>query len=211
MPDGDVVHDTLSPQWLTVYEQICEWDYGPEEVAHRAVRTLRDGIKRYGDAPLQLIKEVVSEFKKIPDTPLLRQGVDLEVFNQEIERQARKTDGSPRGIALAKDACKKKLLALQDGETPKDVEEETISLYVAKVYNADFRDRVPLTKRHHNDVNPATIQARLAEIDPYVQKGRKTFVIQLMQHGTTSRLRMRPRRKKRVILLDNMDLSKPRT
>jgi hypothetical protein len=208
MPDGDVVHDTLKPRWLMVYEQVCEWDDGPEEVAHRALRTLKSGLKQYGDEPLQLIKEAAVEFDQIPREPLFRQTISGQAQSQKIEEKGRKLGGNLRGMGLAKAACKKVLLSILNGEAPPNVAEEIMKQYTHNVYTADFSDRVPLTKQHHNDVPLSTIRERLTAMEPHVEQGSQTFAEQLTQHGTTLRLRMKPRQKRRAILLHSMDLSR---
>lgn len=45
MPDGDIVHVHLAHVYQKVYKQLCEGEYGDEELALEALRALKRNIQ----------------------------------------------------------------------------------------------------------------------------------------------------------------------
>lgn len=138
MPDGDIVHVHLAHVYQKVYKQLCEGQYGDEELALEALRALERNIQSYGDEPIKLIEQVVARLEQIPAEPLLREMVDWSEERRVIDKLAQQANGSKRAIYLAVKACKEQVQELQQGECPQDLMFEIAIKYMRNVYISNF-------------------------------------------------------------------------
>jgi hypothetical protein len=211
MADGDKVHGKLPRRYQKLYKQICEGLYSDAELAHEALRPLKQDLSNYRDEPLTLIQQVASELSQIPAEPLLKQSVDWGEKSRRIERGAQQMDGHPRGMDLAVQACKQQLQELRGGSCPHDFTKDDLARerykkYISAVYEANFAGRVPLAQ-HYNGADQATVDARLKGMRTHVEPGIEIFAAQMMRNGSTTLLR-RPPMTRRPINIDDDLLSR---
>src|SRR5260370_18720815 len=65
MPDGDIIHPTLSPRYYSLYEQVCEGHYDEEAIAREALNCLKKDLKDFGAGPIRLIEQEAAIFEHI--------------------------------------------------------------------------------------------------------------------------------------------------
>jgi len=195
MPDGDIVHVRLAPRYQKPYKQICEGRFGDAELAHAVLRPLKQDLQDYRDKPLKLIQQVATELHQIPDEPLLKRSVDWSEKSQIIDRCAQQIGGHRIAMELAVKACQQQLQELRYSSGPYDsTEEMSLSIsrkYVAAVYEANFKGRVPLAQ-HYNGVDQVTVDARLQGMRVHVEQGIDNFAAQMIRNGSVTSLRCPP-------------------
>jgi hypothetical protein len=130
MPDGDKVHARLAPIYQKVYKQLCEGQYGSEELAIEALRSIKKNIQNYGNGPLKLIEQVAAQLKQIPTEPLLREIIDWSEESTKVDKLAQQASGTKRAIDLVVKACKEQLQELRYGVYPQDLMFELTIRYI---------------------------------------------------------------------------------
>jgi hypothetical protein len=203
MPDGDIVHVNLPRRYQKPYKQICEGQYGAAELAHTVLRSFKQDLQEYGDAPLKLIQQVATELNQIPDEPLLKQLVDWGEKSQIIDRCAQQIYGRRTAMELAVHACQQQLQELRYSSCPHDFATEILRKYGAAVYEANFEGRVPLAQ-HYNGVAQATVDARLQDMRVHVEQGIDSFAAQMMRNGGVTALRCPPMARAPIGLNDDL-------
>ena len=206
MPDGDKVHAHLAPIYQKVYKQLCEGQYGSEELAIEALRSIKKNIQNYGDGPLNLIEQVAAQLKQIPTEPLLREIIDWSEESTKVDKLAQQASGTKRAVDLVLKACKEQLQELRHGAYPQDLMFELTIKYLRNVYMSNFEKHIPLAKHYHG-VSQATVDARLDCMWPHVDQGIVALAMQVVHKGSIHSLRL-PRRPKLKCPIDlDADLS----
>lgn len=190
MPDGDKIHAHLPQRYQKVYQQICEGYLSDEELSHEVSRPLIKDIQQYGDAPIKFIKEVSARLEQVPTGPLFEKSDFWSQMSQEMDiiAQQQAYGYNHRGFELALNSCKEKLLDLRDGKHSRNLNQEMIQNYVRNLYNANFEECVPLSQQHYGNASQATINKRLANIQPHLEERFATISRRLAQKGTASSL-----------------------
>lgn len=194
MPDGDRVHGHLAPIYQKVYKQLCEGQYGSEELAIEALRSIRRNIQDYGHGPIRLIEQVAEQLKQIPTEPLFKELVDWSEVFTKIDKLAQQAFGPKRAIELAVKACKEHVQELQQGECSSDVLFELTIKYLRNVYIANFEKHMPLAE-HYTGVSQSTLDVRLDCMRPHVVQGIVALAMQVVRRGSIHSLQL-PRRPK---------------
>ncbi len=211
MPDGDRIHSQLSYHYHKAYKQICDGQFAEDTLARDVLRAMTKDIRKYGNGPINLIKEVAAQFEQLPIEPLLKATIDWNDVNRAIEKLAKQANGKTRGIDLAVKACKDFLhelrYELQYGNHSPTIKSEITKKYLWNVYRAEFEDRVPGVPQHYNNVDKGIVNARLTEMRPYIMQGLEKFVVHIVKHGNVNVLQLpRSTKPKQVIEIDS-DLS----
>src|SRR5205807_2429557 len=113
MPDGDIIHPSLSPRYYGLYEQVCEGHYDEDALAREALKCLKKDVKDFGDGPIHLIEQEAAIFEHIATQ--LQQGKDVDWAQErrKVKRLAQRADGGKRALAHAIKAGEQQLRDLQ--------------------------------------------------------------------------------------------------
>lgn len=187
MPDGDRIYGKLTQAYEKPYEQICEGYFNDDIIAWNVLDAVKGDLKRYGEEPIVLIRQVVQRIQVLPREPLLKLTVDWNRERQGIERFARMSKGNRRGLDLAVEACKRYLHELQFCSGAADHTFALVEAYMQRVYEANFEERMPLGE-HHNGVDQSMVYTRLEVLRPLVLNGLSGFASQVARRGKVSRL-----------------------
>ena len=188
MPDGDRVYGRLTQDFEKPYEQICEWHFPPDEIAHNLLRAVGKEVQRHGKAPVELVLQVADRIDQLPSEPLFKPTFDWGEESRTIERLASGIIGRRRDMDLAVDACKQYLRAVELGRGALDHREALVQTYIDRVYRASFEGLLP-PGNHRDGVSHAVVLERLSELDPVLQPGFAAYARQIARSGEVSRLR----------------------
>src|SRR5689334_9291088 len=101
MPDGDIIHPTLSVPYISAYRAVCSPDVNPEYDAHGTAKSHKKCVQGIGDAPIEFIREVDRRYlQALPQDVSERHNVDFPRLGRDLERLAREYGDNPRGIDL---------------------------------------------------------------------------------------------------------------
>jgi hypothetical protein len=190
MPDGDKVHAYLPQRYQKVYQQVCEGYLSEEELSYEVSQPLIKDIQQYGDTPIQLIAQVAGRLEQVPTGPLFKGSDYWAQMSQEIDNIAQQQayGCNRRGLDLAIEGCKEKLLDLRSGEHPGHLRREIIQNYLRKVYLSNCEERVPLSQQHHGNVSQEIVNKRLKGMRPHLEKRITVLSRKLAQKGTVNSL-----------------------
>lgn len=206
MPDRDIVRSGVNRRFRKVYQQTCEGSHDDEYLAHEALGALKSVLRASGNEPIRLIEQVAGQLDQIRPEPLFKHGTDWGEQDRQIDRAAREIGGDPWAKELAKEACKQQLVELQYRESPQSNNDEILSNYVRKVYNAAFAECAPMGQPP-NGLSQSYIEGRLSGMEPHVERGIRSFARQLSKGSDVRKLRRPSRQNKFEISLDTDLLS----
>jgi len=195
MPDDDKVNPQLAYHYQKCYKQLCEGQSN-ETLAQEAIGGLLKDIKKYGNIPIELLKQASSLIHEtMPISNLLREATDWLALYDTVESLSQKSFGRVRGIELATRATKEYLYELQYSEHIVLLSADTIfhditMKYLYHLYRADFAKKATASCRYYPGVDQEIINTRLAEMYPQVIIRLEKITEQLMNKGNVSTLRL---------------------
>jgi hypothetical protein len=212
MPDGDIIHPTLSLRYYSLYEQVCEGHSDEDALAREALKCLKKDLKDFGDGPIRLIEEEAAIFEHI-DTQL-QQGKDVDWAHErrKIKGLAQGADGEKRALAHVIKACEQQLRDLQVeqhyGLCPPDFLLSITRRYLLNIYDAHFAGKVEQSRQHYNQADCQYVLTRLADMRPSVIKGLEYLAEQIARRNDVQILRL-PSRPRHTRMIDlNTDLER---
>ncbi len=212
MPDGDIIHPTLSPRYYSLYEQVCEGHYDEDALARETLRCLKKDLKDFGDGPIHLIAQEVTVFEHIATQLQLAEGIDWAQERRKIKGLAQYADGEKRALAHAVKACEQQLRDLQVeqhyGLRPPDFLLSITRRYLLNIYEAHFAGKVEQSRQHYNQADHRFVLTRLADMRPSVIKGLEYLAEQIARRNDVQILRL-PSRPRHTRMIDlNTDLER---
>ncbi|MBE9112911.1 hypothetical protein IQ273_26340 [Nodosilinea sp. LEGE 07298] len=197
MPDGDIVHNGLGRLYKKPYQQLCEGKANSDECAQVMLEALKKDLIQRGDLPIRLCQEMsnfIIQALSSGDEFSAQKYAELSMSFDELSYHL---NGRPDLKKLALDAGKSILHDLRYGERidSENVFKELSGRYISEVYQSEFKEKVPLTPQHHAGIDANTLDQRIAEIQPYIDKAIDTWSNKIVSDGSVSRLRMPPRQR----------------
>ncbi|GHO98872.1 hypothetical protein KSF_089200 [Reticulibacter mediterranei] len=197
MPDGDIVHPTLSARYNSVYKQLCDGAFDEGALAHEALLCLKKDLQAFGDAPIHLIFQEADLFTAIAIRMQNGQEINWAQERRNILELKRFVDGPKRALGLVVKTCEQQILLLQKEQQyvgmVSDFSLEIMKGYLTNVYDAQFAKKAAQTRGLYRPVDLHTLQQTLGEMRPHVLRGIHFFAEQVLHKGTMQQLR-RPRR-----------------
>ena len=203
MPDGDMVHSHLGRFYQKTYKILCEGVAATEDCARDLLSRLRRDLKQTAKWPLHLSRKI---------SDLLSQKIGPLEFanNDEAARSGRQIDELIRQVdcpyhekELIARASKTVLNDLRHGRemNASNVQLGIFYQYIREKYEADFKERIPLSNDHHNGVCHSELMRRLGALEPYLDFGFHKFAQTAIKDQNLDNLRL-PRQVRREINLD---------
>ncbi len=211
MPDGDIIHPTLSPRYYSLYEQVCEGHCDEDALAREALSCLKKDVKDFGDGPIHLIEQEVTVFEHMATQLQQSEGVDWAQERRKIKELAQYADGEKRALAHVVKACEQQLRDLQAdqhyGLRPSDFLLSLTRRYLLNIYDAHFAGKVEQSRQHDNQIDHQYVLTRLTDMRPSVIKGLEYLAEQIARRNDVQVLRLPQRPHMRMIDL-SMDLER---
>jgi len=212
MPDGDIIHPTLSPRYYSLYEQVCEESSDEDALAREALKCLKKDVKDFGDGPIHLIEQEVTVFENMATQLQNAEGVDWAQERRKIKALAQGADGEKRAVAHVVKACEQQLRDLQVelhyGLHPPDFLLSITRRYLLNIYDAHFAGKVEQSRQHYNQADRQYVLTRLADMRPSVIKGLEYLAEQIARRNDVQILRL-PSRPRDTRMIDlNTDLER---
>jgi hypothetical protein len=193
MTDGDIVHSQLSWPYQRPYRWLCEGKANSDECAWMVMGAIMREIKKKGAAPVVLAKRMGES---------LRQGIDNGVRNwaalsEELDRQARQAPCPHYEKQLVLRASKGILHDFRYGRRMDTswLPEVAVERYFQELYRWKFKERIPLTSKHHAGIDSATVMKRVEALSPNLFPVFRKWAKQANADEDVASLR-RPRRQK---------------
>ncbi len=200
MPDGDIVHPTLTARYYSPYKQMCEGASSEEELARDLLQCLKKDLKDYGEEPIQLIGQEAALFDAIATQ--MQNGIEID-WSQErknIKELAQHMSGQKRALQLVVRGCEQQVAVLQMEQRYQgswyNFSLEISKHYLLNVYDAQFAKKAEQTRHHYNQVDPEAIRIKLGDIRPLVIKGIEAYANQITKKSSIKRLRLPTRSSK---------------
>jgi hypothetical protein len=192
MPDGDHFHQKLPNRYKSVYKQICAENRAAsyEELAAEVLRGLRHDFTRYGNKPLEMIRQAVKQMEQLPSGPLFKSTIEWGQESQKLDKITQQLGGGYISN-LAIEACKMQLQEIRGKGSPQDLLSTTIEKYFQNVYEARFEGRLPLAE-HYNNVSQLYVDKEVAAMRPHILNGLRDFAEQVAKKGRIGKLRLSP-------------------
>lgn len=203
MPDGDMVHSHLGRFYQKTYKILCEGVAATEDCARDLLSRLRRDLRQTAKWPLHLSRKI---------SDLLSQKIGPLEFanNDEAARSGRQIDELIRQAdcpyhekELIARASKTVLNDLRHGRemNASNIQLAIFNQYIREKYEADFKERIPLSTEHHNGVSHGELMRRLEALEPYLNLGIHQFAQTAIKNQNLDNLRL-PRQVRREINLD---------
>lgn len=184
MPDGDLVHKGLTRVYQEPYIQICEEQFGDEDIAQNLGDAVWKDIKSSSDQLLSFFQEVAARCKWIQEN-LMFETIDWQQESDQIEEQKRNVYMDVRLRSLAESACKEQINELQYGmPSSQTFYTDILTKYMWNVCRANFQERIPLTETHHNGAGLEYIYERLETMRPFLHLRFSQYAELIQRHGT---------------------------
>ena len=205
MPDGDIFHNRLRRLYQKPYKWLCEGKATSDECARTVLESLKKDLIQKGDFPVRLCQGMAD---------ILAQGItlgnelgarDYAFLSMEFDKLVERSDGRPDLKKLALDAGKSILHDLRYHRQQIDVGNVSgvmLERYINEVYQAEFKERVPLTSEHHAGIDQATLSERIKEIEPHVKVGISKFAKDAINKQSVAKLSLPRRSSRKAIDLD---------
>lgn len=203
MPDGDVVHSCLRRAYQQPYKILCEGVASPEECARNILIPLRDNLRQNGQWPLRLSLSISDLLSQKVGPLELANDVEAARISREIDEVIRQADCCLHERELIARASKSVLSELRYGQEKESCNGQSLIFerYILEKYEAEFKDRIPLSNDHHNGISRAELMRRLEALEPHVNLGIQQFAQAAIKHQNLNNLRL-PRRVRYDIDLD---------
>ncbi len=192
MPDGDIVHNNLGRRYQEVYKEICEGQYSASNLAKKVIRAVIKDIQKAGEEPIQFIRQVGEEHQRVSDMRMY--GTDWEKEFALVDELARSLYADRRFKTLAVEASKEELRDIRNGGNPSNCVINLLQSYFWKVYVAQFAEKVPLTRSHHQEATREFVDEQLARMEPDVWGQLLPYVKHAYHQGVIDLDKVRPRR-----------------
>jgi hypothetical protein len=206
MPDGDRVHSHLGGFYQKPYKMLCEGVARPEECVRFILDGLRRDLKQIATAPL-LLSRNISDLLSQKIVPLeFSNDLAAARISRQIDELIRQVDGPYREKELISRASKTVLNDLRYGREmdASNVQLAIFNQYIREKYEAEFKERIPLSNDHHHGVSHSELTRRLEALEPYLDLGFHQFAQTAIKDQNLDNLRL-PRQNRREINL-NEDL-----
>ncbi|MEH2159098.1 hypothetical protein [Nostoc sp.] len=163
MPDGDIFHSGLSGLYQKPYRILCEGKFEGNECGRIITRALLTDIKKKGADPILLAKQMGDILAQGIKDSGNNQFVDCADLSRKLDRLAQQTNIPNRTKSLVLDAAKGILHDLRYGQRldGSKIQELVIERYMRKIYVSNFEERIPLTPKHHANVDQVTLTERI--------------------------------------------------
>jgi hypothetical protein len=203
MPDGDRVHSHLGGFYHKPYKWLCEGVARPEECARIILDGLRKDLKQIAKVPL-LLSRNISDLLSQKIGPLeFSNDLAAARISRQIDELIRQVDGPYREKELISRASKTVLNDLRHGQEmdASNIQLAIFKQYICEKYEAEFKERIPLSREHHNGVSHGELMRRLEALEPDLDLGIHQFAQTAIKDQNLDNLRL-PRQVRREINLD---------
>jgi hypothetical protein len=204
MPDGDTVHSHLGRRYQYAYKILCEGVASSEECGRSLLEKLRQYLRETEKWSLLLSRNIADLFSQSIGPLAFSNPVEAARISRQIDELRRKADGPWREKELMKRASKSLLNDLRDGQEIDCSNPQAIIFerFIQEVYEADFKERIPLSNEHHADVSHRELQRRIENMEPYLYSGIRQFAQAAIKSQNLNKLRLPQRQCRRGVDLD---------
>lgn len=183
MPDGDIVHEGLTGVYQKPYMQICEEQFGDEDIARELGDAVWKDARKSSDRLLPFFQEIAARCEWIREN-LWFGNIDWQQELNHIEEQKRHIYLDKRWRNLAERACREQISELRNGTFPSNFYTDILDKFMWNTYRANFQERVPLTVAHYKGASPEYLYERLEMMRPFIRDRIRQYVDLIQQHGT---------------------------
>ncbi|HAA27772.1 MAG TPA: hypothetical protein DCE56_09020 [Cyanobacteria bacterium UBA8553] len=196
MPDGDNVHSRLARLYQKPYQWLYEGKADRDECARIAMEALKRDLMKKGNLPIMLAKRMEESLERAINDATNKSGVvDWAALNVEFDRLEQQANGSHYLKTLALDAGKSFINDLRYKRVADtgSASEAILKHYMYKVYESEFKRRIPLTLEHHAGIDAVTLNRRIEEIQADILAAISKWAKQATEDQNVANLRL-PRR-----------------
>ena len=184
MPDGDLVHEGLTRVYQKPYIQICDGQFGDEDIAKELGDAVWKDVRKSCDGLLPFFQEVAARCEWIQGN-LMFENIDWQQEIDHIEEQKRRIYMDRRLRTLAEDACKEQINELQHGmSSSTHFYTDILAKFMWNVCRANFQEKIPATASHYNGVSLEYIYERLETMRPCITLRISQYAEAIQRHGT---------------------------
>lgn len=204
MPDGDKVHGNLKRIYQKPYEWLREGVATSNACAKLVLGALKKTLKGQGNHPIRLAQAMGDCLQQTVEGSSDPSSVSWSGVGENFEELARVTDGSPYAKELALRAGRILLHAYRNG-IEKDVENASnliLNQYMRDTYESEFKERIPLTNKHHDGVDEATLMERVRAMEPDISSAISKWAEKVANTGRVEDIRLPRQPKQKPVDLD---------
>jgi hypothetical protein len=152
-------------------------------------------MKKKGDLPVRLAKRMGESLEQAINDAGESGSVDWAALSMEFDRLAQQADGSHYLKELTLHAGKSFLNDLRYKRVVDtgNASEAILKHYMYKVYESEFKKRIPLTLEHHAGIDEVTLNRRIEEIQADILAAISKWAKQATEDQSVANLRL-PRR-----------------
>jgi hypothetical protein len=171
MPDGDIVHNRLRWVYQKPYKWLCEGKANSDECARVVLNALKKDLIRKGSLPVVLAHSMGSKLVQSVSSIGQHGSVDWAALSIAFDQLAQRADGRHDLKELALRAGKSVLRDLRYGQvvSVENAPNLILSRYMHEVYESEFKERVPLTPKHHAGIDSAALNQRINTIESIIR------------------------------------------
>lgn len=181
--DGDLIHEGLTRVYQKPYVQICDGQFGDEDIARELGDAVWKDVQKRSDSLLLFFQEVAMQCERIKNS-LLFEDIDWQQEITLVEEQKRRIYLDKRLRNLAEDACTEQINELRNGIASANFYNDILAKFMWNAYRSNFHERIPLTTAHHQGASTEYLYERLETMRPFIQSRIQQYVDLIQRHGT---------------------------
>jgi hypothetical protein len=168
MPDGDIFHRGLSGVYQKPYRILCEGKFEVNEYARIVTKALLADIKKKGAYPIVLARQMGDILTQGIQNLGNDQFVNCADLSRKLDKLAQQSNLPNRTKSFVLDAGKSILHDLRYGQKfdISAIPELLIKTYIQKIYVSNFEERIPLTPKHHANIDNVILTERINSLQP---------------------------------------------
>lgn len=204
MPDGDIIRG-LGRLYKGAYEDLCEEVADIDDCAYSLKKALKKDIQNMGSISVALARSMGASIDQMSQAVGgFHHAMDWATLSLQFDRLAQQTEGSPYVKELVLRAGKLVLGDLRHNDE-KDMSLSSsliLQRYMTEVYEARFKESIPLISEHNGIANPAVVLEKLSHVEPIVLVEIEKWVKKAIKEGSVQKIRLSPRPQSQRIDLD---------
>ncbi len=192
MADGDKVHGRLARLYRKPYQWLCEGKASNDECARILMEALKQDIKNKENLPVMIAKRMAESLIQTINDAGENASVNWAALNTKFNNLTQQFDGRSDLKELTLYAGKSIIHGLRYGQALdiKNVSKIILERYVKQVYESEFKERIPLTSKHHAGSSEAILSKRIENMQPHIDAAQSVWADRAIREGSVENLRM---------------------
>ena len=192
MPDGDRVHSHLRQPYQRPNQILCQGVASSEDCARSVLMSLKKDLQQTSKWALVFSRDIADLFSQGMGPLGFSNDVEAARISRQINELINQASATPRENWLVDRVAKTVLNELRYGLEIDgcNIQSTIFERYIREKYEAEFKEQIPLSRKHHTDVSDCELQRRIDAMEPYLVSGIRQFAKAAIKSQNLDKLRL---------------------